>query len=306
MEDITKVIIPAAGQGTRFLPFTKAIPKEMLPLLEKPALQRIIEEGIQSEVRNYIIITARGKNSIEDHFDADPVLESFLKEHEKESLVSCIEKIIKLAEFTYVRQQEPLGLGHAVWLARHCIQKEYFGIMLPDDIIISKQPALDQLIRVARQEKASVIAVQEVPVDCVSSYGIISVKKQLTPHLFQVGSVVEKPSQKNAPSNLAIIGRYVLSNKIFSSLDQMKNYSVGELQLTDGIAHMIQNNEKVFAYKIQGVRYDLGTPIGWIKAVISLALQHPQYQASIKRYISELGTIDSALYNQSKNIEHSL
>ncbi len=306
MEDITKVIIPAAGQGTRFLPFTKAIPKEMLPLIEKPALQRIIEEGIQSEIRNYIIITARGKNSIEDHFDADPILESFLKEHQKESLVSCIDKIIKLAEFTYVRQQEPLGLGHAVWLARHCIQKEYFGIMLPDDIIISKQPALDQLIRIARQERASVIAVQEVPMDCVSSYGIISVKKQLTPHLFQVGSVVEKPSQKNAPSNLAIIGRYVLSNKIFSSLEQMKNYSVGELQLTDGIGHMIQNNEKVFAYKIQGVRYDVGTPIGWIKAVISLALQHPQYQASIKRYISELGTIDSALYNQSKNIEHSL
>jgi UTP--glucose-1-phosphate uridylyltransferase len=306
MEDITKVIIPAAGQGTRFLPFTKAIPKEMLPLLEKPALQRIVEEGIQSEIRNYIIITARGKNSIEDHFDANPVLESFLKEHEKESLVNCIEKIIKLAEFTYVRQQEPLGLGHAVWLARHSIQKEYFGIMLPDDIIISKQPALDQLIRIARQEKASVIAVQEVPIDCVSSYGIISVKKQLTPHLFQIGSVIEKPSQKNAPSNLAIIGRYVLSNKIFSSLEQMKNYSVGELQLTDGIAHMIQNNEKVFAYKIQGVRYDLGTPVGWIKAIISLSLQHPQYQASIKRYISELGTIDSALYNQSKNIEHSL
>ncbi len=306
MEDITKVIIPAAGQGTRFLPFTKAIPKEMLPLLEKPALQRIIEEGIQSEIRNYIIVTARGKNSIEDHFDTDLALESFLKEHAKESLVNCIEKIIKLAEFTYVRQQEPLGLGHAIWLARHCIQKEYFGVMLPDDIIISKQPALDQLIRIARQEKASVIAVQEVPADCVSSYGIISVKKQLTPHLFQVGSVVEKPSQKNAPSNLAIIGRYVLSNKIFSSLDHMKNYSVGELQLTDGIAHMIQNNEKVFAYKVQGVRYDIGTPIGWIKAVISLSLQHPQYQASIKRYISELGTIDSALYNQSKNIEHSL
>ncbi len=306
MEDITKVIIPAAGQGTRFLPFTKAIPKEMLPLLEKPALQRIIEEGIQSEIRNYIIVTARGKNSIEDHFDSDPTLENFLKEHEKESLVNCIDRIIKLADFTYVRQQEALGLGHAIWLARHCIQKEYFGVMLPDDIIVSKQPALDQLIRVARQEKASVIAVQEVPVECVSSYGMISVKKQLTPHLFQVGSVVEKPSQKNTPSNLAIIGRYVLSNKIFSSLQHMQNYAVGELQLTDGISHMIQNNEKVFAYKVQGVRYDIGTPIGWIKAVISLALQHPQYQTSIKRYISELGTIDSALYNQSKNIEHSL
>lgn len=306
MEDITKVIIPAAGQGTRFLPYSKAIPKEMLPLLEKPALQRIIEEGILSEVKNYIIVTARGKHAIEDHFDSDSTLEAFLKEHQKESLVQCIDKIIKTAEFTYVRQQEPLGLGHAVWLARHSIQKEYFGIMLPDDIIIGKQPALAQLIRIARQEKASVIAVQEVPMDCVSSYGIINVKKQITPHLFQVGNVVEKPSQKNAPSNLAIIGRYVLSHKIFSSLEQVKNYSVGELQLTDGIAHLIQNNEKVFAYKVQGVRYDIGNPIGWIKAIISMALQHPQYQSSIKRYISELGTIDSALYNKSKNIEHPL
>ena len=306
MEDISKVIIPAAGHGTRFLPFTKAMPKEMLPLLEKPALQRIIEEGIASEIRTYTIVTAPGKSAIEEHFDTNLALESFLKEQEKESLLQGLGKIIKTAEFTYVRQQEPLGLGHAVWLARHTIQKEYFGVMLPDDIIVGKQPALAQLMRIARQEKASVIAVQEVPMDCVSSYGIIQVKKQITPHLFQVGNVVEKPSQKNAPSNLAVIGRYVLSPKLFGSLEHARNYSMGELQLTDGISHLIQNNEKVFACKVQGVRYDIGNPIGWVKAVISLALQHPQYQGPIKRYLADLDTLESPLYNQTKNIEHSL
>ena len=306
MEDITKVIIPAAGQGTRFLPFTKAIPKEMLPLLEKPAMQQVIEEGILSEIRNYTIVTAPGKYALEAHFDYNYGLESFLKEHEKESLLQGIDKIIKTVDFTYVRQQEALGLGHAIWLARHAIQKEYFGVMLPDDIIVGKQPALHQLIRIARQERASVIAVQEVPMDCVSSYGIIQVKKQITPHLFQVGNIVEKPSQKNAPSNLAVIGRYVLSHKIFNSLEQIKNYTVEELQLTDGIAHLIQNNEKVFAYKVQGIRYDIGNPVGWVKAIISLALQHPQYQGPIKRYLADLGTLESPLYNQNKNIEHSL
>lgn len=306
MDDVTKVIIPAAGQGTRFLPYTKSIPKEMLPLLEKPALQLIIEEGLQSAVKNYMIVTSRDKSPIENHFDAHPALEAFLKETQKESLISCIEKILKTAEFSYVRQQEPLGLGHAIWLGRHFIQKEYFGVMLPDDIIIGKQPALAQLMRIARQEKASVIAVQEVPMECVSSYGVIDIKKQITPHLFQVGNVIEKPTQKNAPSNLAIIGRYVLSHKLFASLDQVRTYTMGELQLTDAIANLIQNNEKVLAYKVQGVRYDIGTPVGWVKAVISLALQHPHYQGPIKRYIADLETLESHLYNHTKNIEHSL
>ncbi len=306
MDDVTKVIIPAAGQGTRFLPYTKSIPKEMLPLLDKPAIQYIIEEGMQSSIKQFMIITNREKTSLENYFDAHPALEAFLKEQHKESLIDCIEKILKTAEFSYIRQQEALGLGHAIWLARHYIQKEYFGIMLPDDIILGKQPALGQLMRIARQEKASVIAVQEVPMECVSSYGVIDIKKQITPHLFQIGNVIEKPSQKNAPSNLAVIGRYVLSHKLFASLEQVRTYAIGELQLTDGIAHLIQNNEKVLAYKVQGVRYDIGTPVGWVKAVISMALQNPHYQGPIKRYIAELETVDSHLYNHAKNIEHTI
>lgn len=302
--DITKAIIPAAGLGTRFLPYTKAIPKEMLPLLNKPAIQYIIEECLASEVKDFYFITSRSKQAIANHFDSDPGLEHLLQEQGKSDLLTSITRIIRSANFTYIRQSEPLGLGHAIWLARHSIGKEYFGVLLPDDIMVGKLAGLTQLIRIARQEKASVIAVQEVPHDLVSNYGIVSVKKQITPNLFQVGHLVEKPDPKDAPSNLAIIGRYVLSHKIFQALDEISGYATNELQLTDGISQMMKHNEKVFAYKIQGTRYDIGNPIGWLKAAIGLALQHSEYAPHIKKYIDELNTPASFLYDNNKNIMH--
>ncbi|MFS8507363.1 MAG: UTP--glucose-1-phosphate uridylyltransferase [Candidatus Babeliales bacterium] len=305
--DISKVIIPAAGIGSRFLPYTKTIPKEMLPLGSKPAIHYIVDEGINSNIKNFFIVTSRSKYSIEDYFDTSPELATFLKDISKESLLSDIEKMIRAADFTYVRQAEMLGLGHALWLARHSIQKEYFGVMLPDDIITGKNAGLDQIIRVARQEKASVIAIQEVPSECIPLYPIIDIKKQITPNLFQVSSICEKPHQKDAPSNLAVVGRFVLSHKIFASLEQMMTYSVGEeLLLSDAINTMMQNNEKVFAYKIQGTRYDISTPIGWIKAIIGTSFQNPQYAPHIKRFLEDLGTADSFMFNQVKNIEHTL
>lgn len=304
--DITKAIIPAAGMGTRFLPYTATIPKEMLALLNKPAIQYIVEEGLGSNIKNFLMITSRHKQAIADYFDVAPELSQFLKEKNKLDLIQSIEKIIKAAEFTYIRQTEPLGLGHAVWMARHSIGKEYFGIMLPDDIIINKTPALAQLMQIALQEKASVIAIQEVPNECVSSYGVISVKKQISGSLFQIANLVEKPQQKDAPSNLAVIGRYVLSHKIFPALDEVGRYATGELQLTDGISQMIKNNEKVFAYKVQGTRYDVGTPLGWIKAIIGLALQDPTYAPHIRDFISELNSTDVRLLNKTKNIFHHL
>lgn len=304
--DVTKAIIPAAGLGTRFLPFTKSVPKEMLPLLNIPAIQYIIQEGLASNIKQFFMITGKGKQAIADHFDASPLLESILEERNKLALIADIDKIIKAAHFTYIRQSEPLGLGHAVWMARHSIGKEYFGIFLPDDIITGKMAALAQLIRIARQEKASVIAVQEVPNELVSSYGIVAIRKQITPNLFQVSQLVEKPSHKDAPSNLAVIGRYVLSHKIFNALDDMSAYATDELQLTDGISLMMKNNEKVFAYKVQGTRYDIGTPIGWLKAVISLSLQHPEYGPVIKEYLKGLDTVDSLIFNQTKNIDHTI
>lgn len=303
--NIIKAVIPAAGLGTRFLPYTKSLPKEMLPLLNKPAIQHIVEECLKSGVNNFIMITNKSKYALEEHFDYNLELELILKEKDQEKLLSGIKKIIKASRFTYVRQYEPLGLGHAVLMAKHSIgEKEYFGVLLPDDIIIHEQPGLDQLIKIAKQEKASVIAVQEVPAECVSAYGVISIKKQLTPKLFQVSSLVEKPSQKDAPSNLAIVGRYVLSSKIFNSLEEISTYAQGELQLTDAINHMAQNGEKVFAYKVQGTRYDIGTPVGWIKAIIGTALQNPSYSGQIREFLSELDTPQSFMFNNSKNLSN--
>jgi len=304
--DIIKAIIPAAGLGTRFLPFTKSVPKEMLPLLAKPAIQYIIEEGLLSELSQFLVITSKEKQALANHFDTNHELQALLKEKNKEALTASVEKIIRAAHFTYIRQSEPLGLGHAVWMARHAVGKEYFSIFLPDDIIVSPIPAMSQLIKIARQEKASIIAVQEVPDECVSSYGIVSIKKQITPSLFQIGSLVEKPQQRDAPSNLAIIGRYVLSPKLFKALDDISTYAVGELQLTDGINQMMKNNEKVFAYKVQGTRYDIGTPLGWIKCIIGMSLQHPHYAPHIRNFLADIGTTDSFIYNKDKNISHNL
>lgn len=304
--DIIKTIIPAAGLGTRFLPFTKAVPKEMVPVLNKPAIQYIVEEALASNINNFLIITSRDKQAISNHFDSSLELEMLLKERGKLDLLANLERITRTAHFSYIRQSDPRGLGHAVWMARTMIGKEYFGIMLPDDIIISKTPALDQLIKIARQEKASVIAVQEVPVEQVSSYGIVGIKKQITPNLFQVSQVIEKPSQKDALSNLAIVGRYVLSHKIFNSLETIEADQNGELQLTDAIAHMIHSNEKVFAYKVQGIRYDIGNPIGWIKTIIGCALQDPQFAPHIQKFLEDKEALDAFIYNPSKIIEHSL
>ncbi len=305
--DITKAIIPAAGMSTAFLPITKAIPKEMLPLLTKPAIQHIVEEGIQSAISNFYLVTNKDKQAIADHFDAHQALESYVKEENKSNLLADIAKAMRLANFAYIRQPQPLGLGHAILMARSLfVQKEYFGILLPDDIIMGKVPALAQLIAIARQERTSVIAVQEVPRECVSNYGIITVKKQLTPNLFQVSRLVEKPSSKDAPSNLAIIGRYVLSSKIFDALAEEDGYAINELSLTDGINRMMSSNEKVFAYKVQGMRYDIGTPIGWLKAIISMGLQDPTYAPILKKFLDERESVDSFLFNQNKNIVHTL
>lgn len=300
--EIIKAVIPAAGLGTRFLPYTKVVPKELLNILNKPAIQYIVEEGLASGINNFLMITSKGKEAIADYFDSSLDHDVLLKNNTKRELLASTERINRLANFSYIRQPEPLGLGHAVLMAKHAIGKEHFGVLLPDDLIFAKQPGLAQLIRVARQEKASVIAVQEVPSECVSSYGIIGIKKQITPNLFHVSQLIEKPQPKDAPTNLAIIGRYVLSPKIFSSLEELSTYSGQELQLTDGIAHMMHNNERVFAYKIQGTRYDIGTPVGWLKAVLGCALQDPVYAPHIQKFLEECMIVPS--YNPSKQSEH--
>lgn len=304
--EIIKAIIPAAGLGTRFMPCTKAIPKEMLPLLNKPALHYVIDEGMQSGIYNFFVITNKRSHDMANYFDHNLELDLLLKDRDKLNALADIERIATLANFTYIRQAEPRGLGHAIWRARHSINKEYFGVCLPDDIIVSKTPALDQLMRIARQEKASVIAVQEISPDKSSQYGIINVKKQFTPQLFQVGGLVEKPAEKDAPSNLAIVGRYILSHKLFPALEEIETDFKGELQLTEGISQMMRNGEKVFAYKIQGTRYDIGTPVGWLKANISFALQDPRYSAEIRGFLKDVEQIEQFMVKPAKELERIL
>jgi UTP--glucose-1-phosphate uridylyltransferase len=234
------------------------------------------------------MITGKNKNVIGDYFDTSLYLENFLKERNQSELLTELDRVMRLAHFVYVRQSEPLGLGHAIWLARHALGKEYFSVLLPDDIIVAKQPGLAQLIRIARQEKASVVAVQEVSAETIPAYGIVGIKKQITPNLFQVSQLIEKPTAHEAPSNLAIVGRYVLSHKVFASLESLSNYAAEELQLTDAINHMLHNNERVFAYKINGTRFDIGTPLGWLKAAVMFALQDESYSALFRTFLKEI------------------
>lgn len=285
---VTKAIIPAGGLGTRFLPATKSLPKEMLPIFDKPAIQYIVEEGVKSGIKNYVVVTGRNKSVIEDHFDVHPELESFLHAKSKSELLDGISKIVTNSNFIYVRQKEPLGLGHAVWSAKHVIGNEPVAVFLPDDIIMGKTPTMGQLVQIALQEKCNVVAVQEVPMEDVSRYGVIGIRKQFSPNLFQVKELVEKPRVAEAPSNLAIVGRYVLSPKIFDVLDQQHMGTGGEIQLTDAIQELLLSGEKVFAYKIQGERYDTGNPLGLLKANLDYALRHPRYAEAVLAYLKEL------------------
>lgn len=304
---VAKIVIPAAGLGTRFLPYTKAIPKEMLPVLNKPLVQYSIEEGLASEINNFILVTDKDKNAIANHIDADHPHAITLAERNIKGLLDSTERIGRLGNYTYVRQREPLGLGHAVWLAQQCIApKEYFGIMLPDEMIDFKEPALKQLLRIAYQEKASVIAVQEIPQQLVNVHDVIAVKKTITPSLFQVSHIVEKPNVKDAPSRLAIIGRYIVSSKIFSSIDYVNNNHAGnEIQLNKAISALMQSNERVFAYKIQGTHYTIDTPLSWLKANIGYALKNPEYAMHIRSIIKDDSLPEIPFFNAAKMTEKS-
>lgn len=297
---VTKAIIPAAGIGTRFLPATKSIPKEMLPLIDKPSIQYVVEEGVKSGIKNFVLVTSKNKDSIIDHFGLDFDLMSKLSSRNQSELLGNLPKLSKLAHFLSVRQDEPLGLGHAIWSARHAIGKEYVSVMLPDDIISSSDPGLGQLIKIATQEKCSVVAVQEVPRDQVSRYGVIDVKKQFSPNLFQVRDLIEKPSPEKAPSSLAIIGRYVLSPTIFEALEETSAGAIGEIQLTDAIQRLVLSGEKVFAYKIKGERFDAGTPLGLLQASVVLSLRNPKYAQAMLNFLSSLDKEMIALQGKSQ------
>lgn len=268
--NISTIVIPAAGFGTRFLPFTKTVPKELLPLINKPALQEVVEEGVRSGIHNFCIIISEEKRAIQNYFSHNKKLEAALSLTGKSALLDGINQLIDQCTFSYPLQHEMKGLGHAILMAQDYVNKDYFGVMLPDDIIVGEQPCMQQLIEVAQREQAAVIAVMEVPQEEICAYGSIKIGTTLRDDLVEVVDIIEKPTPEEAFSNLAIIGRYVLPTAIFDAIKAITPQSSGEIQLTDAITHLAQNGHKVLAYKIKGKRFDIGRPAGWLAANVYL------------------------------------
>ncbi|MGG4507249.1 UTP--glucose-1-phosphate uridylyltransferase GalU [Heyndrickxia sporothermodurans] len=285
MKKVRKAIIPAAGLGTRFLPATKAMPKEMLPIVDKPTIQYIIEEAVDSGIEDIIIVTGKGKRAIEDHFDSSPELEQNLAEKGKFELLEKIQYSSNLANIHYIRQKEPKGLGHAVWCARSFIGDEPFAVLLGDDIVQSETPCIQQLINQYEETQSSIIGVQQVPSNVTHRYGIIDPFKQ-NGRLYQVSHFVEKPVQGAAPSNLAIMGRYLLTPDIFKLLEEQEIGTGGEIQLTDAI-QKLNDIDKVYAYDFEGKRYDVGEKLGFVKTTIEFALQHYELRDDILKFMEE-------------------
>lgn len=286
MKKIRKAIIPAAGLGTRFLPATKAQPKEMLPIVDKPAIQYIVEEAIRSGIEDIIIVTGRNKRAIEDHFDKSAELESMLEEKGSTELLRIVQDVSNLADVHYIRQKQPLGLGHAILCARKFIGDEPFAVLLGDDIIHSEVPGLKQMIDLYEQTQTSVIAVQEVPWEDVHKYGIISPSENLSTYK-KIEDLVEKPERELAPSNLAVIGRYIIEPGIFDILEKQEPGRGGEIQLTDAL-RILNRKHQMVAYPLQAKRYDVGDKLGYIEATIELALQRDDLQEHVKSYLIDL------------------
>ena len=284
---VRKAIIPAAGLGTRFLPATKAMPKEMLPIVDKPTIQYIVEEAVESGIEDIIIVTGKGKRAIEDHFDNSFELEQNLLSRGKMELLDEVQKSSKLVDIHYIRQKEPKGLGHAIWCARKFIGNEPFAVLLGDDIVTSSKPCLKQLMDQYERYNGSILGVQRVNEDEVSRYGIVDGQSMGGDRFYTVNNLVEKPAKEEAPSNLAILGRYILSPRIFETLENIAPGSGGEIQLTDAIAEL-NKYEAVYAYDFEGTRYDVGEKLGFIKTTIDFALKREDLKYSVLEYLSQV------------------
>jgi len=280
---VRKAIIPAAGLGTRFLPATKAMPKEMLPIVDKPTIQYVVEEAVASGIEDIIIVTGKGKRAIEDHFDNSFELEYNLREKGAFDLLEEVQKPSKMADIHYIRQKEPKGLGHAIWCARKFIGNEPFAVLLGDDIVQAETPCIKQMMDLYSRYHASILGVMIVPDDEVSRYGIVQGKKY-DERFYSVKGLIEKPPKKQAPSNLAIMGRYILNPKIFDILERQNPGVGGEIQLTDAIAELTRY-EEVYAYEFDGRRYDVGDKFGFVKTTIEFALHNKEIQQKIREYL---------------------
>jgi len=288
---VRKAVFPAAGLGTRFLPATKAMPKEMLPLVDKPLIQYGVEEAKLSGVQNIIIVTGRGKTAIEDHFDVSFELEHLLETRHKKDLLATVRAVSDMIDIAYVRQKEALGLGHAVLRAHDLVADEPFAVILSDDIIDAETPCLRQLLDVYEFYSAPVLALMEVPRENISAYGVVDAEPVAhnggRDRLYRIRNLVEKPKAADAPSNLAIIGRYVLTPEIFRSLETIEPGSGGELQLTDGLKHTLRSRP-IYGYRFEGTRYDAGDKLGFLKATVEFALKRYDLGEDFRAYLKSL------------------
>jgi UTP--glucose-1-phosphate uridylyltransferase len=288
---VRKAVFPAAGWGTRFLPATKAQPKEMLPLVDKPIIQYAVEEAVAAGIEQVIIVTSSQKRAIEDHFDLSYELERLLEEKGEIEKLRQVSHISDLAQIAYVRQKEQLGLGHAILMTKDLIGHEPFAVLLPDDVVISDRPAIGQLVHAYEQTHASTVAVMQVPADEVSRYGIVAAERAESEldngRLRRMTRIVEKPAAKDAPSDYAVIGRYILTPKIFDKLEQTQRGAGGEIQLTDAIEALMEE-QSVYAYEFEGTRYDAGTTMGWLRATVDIALQRPDLATDFRAHLRSL------------------
>jgi UTP--glucose-1-phosphate uridylyltransferase len=287
---IRKAVFPAAGLGTRFLPATKAQPKEMLTLVDKPIIQYGVEEAVASGIRDIVIVTGRGKNAIEDHFDVSTELEAFLAARGKHELLDEVRKVSSLIDLSYVRQGEPLGLGHAVLVTKNLVGGEPFAVVLGDDIFDATPPALAQMLAVFEVVQSPVIAVERVPEADVSSYGVLKAEPapEIGPRVHRILDMVEKPPRSEAPSNLAIVGRYLLTPDIFPALEATASDRTGEIQLTNGLKRLLQSRP-LYALEVDGVRHDAGNKMGFLKAMVYFALRRPDLADPFRKYLAEQG-----------------
>ncbi|MCW1917166.1 UTP--glucose-1-phosphate uridylyltransferase GalU [Rhodobacter sp. KR11] len=293
VKKVLKAIFPVAGMGTRFLPATKSIPKEILTLVDRPLIQYAIDEARAAGIKEFIFVTARGKSALEDYFDYSPELEATLRRAGKDQLLETLKETnMDSGAIAYVRQNRAMGLGHAVWCARRLIGNEPFAVLLPDDVIAAEKPCLQQMVEAYEQTGGNMVAAMEVPVDRTSSYGVLDVAEDMG-SIVQVKGMVEKPKE-NPPSNLAVIGRYILTPQVMNNLNKMKAGAGGEIQLTDAIAEECQTPGKVFGFRFRGQRYDCGSKAGFLQATVAFGLSRPDLREEFSAYLNDMVAMQKA------------
>ncbi|UWQ28819.1 UTP--glucose-1-phosphate uridylyltransferase GalU [Leisingera sp. M527] len=291
---VTKAIFPVAGMGTRFLPATKSVPKEIMTLVDRPLVQYAIDEARAAGIKEFIFVTSRGKGALEDYFDHSPVLEQELRKKGKQDLLDLLQDTnMESGAIAYIRQHKALGLGHAVWCARRLIANEPFAVILPDDVIAAEKPCLQQMVEAYEETGGNMVAAMEVPPEKTSSYGVLDVKDDMG-QVVAANGMVEKPSAGEAPSNLAVIGRYILSPSVLKNLNKMKSGAGGEIQLTDAIAEDIAQDVPVYGYRFRGQRFDCGSKAGFLQATVAFALAREELRDDLMNYISEIAQVGKA------------